>query len=223
MTFFDSVKLRLDELLSSIPGAEKFLAAVRGAATVWELPGLMETHFRIENAMLDGTVSEFTVLEGRVYIGSGSVINPFCVIKGPAYIGKNCRLGPNAYLRNGVIIGDNCNIGHASEIKNSIILDGSNAPHRNHVGDSVIGAGCNLGDGTKLANFKLTGKDISGRFPDGSRSEVHRRKLGVILEDGCQIGCNVVLGPGEYLRARTGRYVDRAAYVTLDLTNGNRT
>ena len=217
--FLGIVKTRLEELLKGVPGTENFVQHLRDARSVWEIPEIMERYFRIDGNHVseNSKVDAFTVLEGGIYIGEGSVVNPFTVVKGPAYVGRNCRIGPGAFLRQGVIIGDTCAVGHSTEVKNSVILDRSNAPHRNHVGDSVIGVDGNLGDGTKLANFRLDGKDIEGRYADRSFSGVKRRKLGAILEDGCKIGCNVVLSPGQYLAARTGMYVDRAAYVVCDL------
>jgi len=89
------------------------------------------------------------------------------------------------------------------EVKNSIVMNGSKIPHHNYVGDSIIGEGCNLGAGTKVANLRLDKKDIWAAGID-----TKRRKLGAIMGDnvetginacinvGCIIGDDVHIGPG---------------------------
>ena len=75
------------------------------------------------------------------------MVEPGAMIKGPAIIGSNTVIRQGAYLRENCLIGDNCVIGHASEVKASIMLDGSQAPHFNYVGDSIVGRQVNLGAG----------------------------------------------------------------------------
>jgi bifunctional N-acetylglucosamine-1-phosphate-uridyltransferase/glucosamine-1-phosphate-acetyltransferase GlmU-like protein len=117
------------------------------------------------------------------------------VIEGPISIGCDVLIRPGAYLRGGNWIGDGCVIGANTEIKRAILLAGAKAPHLNYVGDSVLGQGVNLGAGTILSNFRFDGAEIT--IPDGDRRlPTGRRKLGAVLGDGAQTGCNCVLFPG---------------------------
>jgi UDP-N-acetylglucosamine diphosphorylase / glucose-1-phosphate thymidylyltransferase / UDP-N-acetylgalactosamine diphosphorylase / glucosamine-1-phosphate N-acetyltransferase / galactosamine-1-phosphate N-acetyltransferase len=134
----------------------------------------------------------------RIQIGEGTVVEPGAYIRGPAIIGKNCEIRHGAYLRGQVLVGDGCVVGHTTEVKGSIFLDGAKAGHFAYVGDSILGNGVNLGAGTKLANFKLTGDEVVVRV-DGERVKTGMRKLGAILGDGCQTGCNSVTSPGTLL------------------------
>jgi bifunctional UDP-N-acetylglucosamine pyrophosphorylase/glucosamine-1-phosphate N-acetyltransferase len=150
-----------------------------------------------------GTVEENVVIKGSVSIGKETVIRANSYIQGPVCIGENCVIGPSCYIRPATSIGDGCHIGSAVEVKNSIIMRGSQIPHHNYVGDSVIGEGCNLGAGTKIANLRLDRKDIAVMGID-----TKLRKLGAIIGDGVQtginasinvgslIGCNSFIGPG---------------------------
>jgi bifunctional UDP-N-acetylglucosamine pyrophosphorylase/glucosamine-1-phosphate N-acetyltransferase len=150
-----------------------------------------------------GIVEENAVIKGPVSIGRGTVVRSNSYIQGPVCIGENCSIGPNCYIRPATSIGDDCHIGAAVEIKNSIIMKDSQIPHHNYVGDSVIGEGCNLGAGTKIANLRLDKNDISVMG-----IETKLRKLGAIIGDGVQvginasinvgslIGCNSFIGPG---------------------------
>jgi bifunctional UDP-N-acetylglucosamine pyrophosphorylase/glucosamine-1-phosphate N-acetyltransferase len=150
-----------------------------------------------------GIIEENAVINGPVSIGRGTVVRSNSYIQGPVCIGENCSIGPNCYIRPATSIGDDCHIGAAVEVKNSIIMKDSQIPHHNYVGDSVIGEGCNLGAGTKIANLRLDKKDISVMG-----IETKLRKLGAIIGDGVQvginasinvgslIGCNSFIGPG---------------------------
>jgi NDP-sugar pyrophosphorylase family protein len=52
-----------------------------------------------------------------------------------------------------------------------------------------------LGAGTILSNFRHDGREI--RIPEGgARIPTGRRKLGAVLGDGVNTGCNCVLHPG---------------------------
>lgn len=148
---------------------------------------------------------------GDIVIGPGTVVEPGAYIAGPALIGANCQIRTGAYVRGQSIIGDGCTIGNSSEIKNSILLPDAHAPHFNYVGDSILGRGVNLGAGTKLSNLAvLSVKDpVTGQRPsihlniDGVHYDTGLAKLGAILGDGVQTGCNSVLNPGVLIGPRT--------------------
>jgi bifunctional N-acetylglucosamine-1-phosphate-uridyltransferase/glucosamine-1-phosphate-acetyltransferase GlmU-like protein len=140
------------------------------------------------------------LLGDRIAIGKGVRILPGAVLEGPIRIGDDTLIRPGAYLRGGVWIGRGCVIGANTEIKRAILLDGAKAPHLNYVGDSVLGAEVNLGAGTILSNFRFDGAEI--RIPaDGGRLSTGRRKLGAVLGDRAQTGCNCVLFPGSVVGA----------------------
>jgi bifunctional UDP-N-acetylglucosamine pyrophosphorylase/glucosamine-1-phosphate N-acetyltransferase len=86
-------------------------------------------------------------------------------------------------------------VGNACEVKNSIIFDNSNVPHQSYVGDSVIGEGCNLGAGTKIANLRFDKKSIYVCL-NGEKKDIKRRKLGVIMGDNVQTGINSMINVG---------------------------
>ena len=141
-----------------------------------------------------GQVEENVVIRGLVSIGKGTVIRANSYIVGPVVIGENCEIGPGCYIRPSTSIGDNCHIGSAVEVKNSIIMRDSKIPHHNYVGDSVIGEGCNLGAGTKIANLRLDKKEITAMGIDTGR-----HKLGAILGDGVQTGINACIDVGSLI------------------------
>ncbi len=150
-----------------------------------------------------GEVEANVVLKGAVAIGKNTLVRSGTYIEGPVIIGEDCRIGPNCYLRPATTIGNGCHIGAGVEVKNSIIMNGTDFPHLNYVGDSVIGADCNFGAGTKIANLRLDKQNVKVAGLDTGR-----RKLGAIVGDhvetgintsincGSMIGNNTFIGPG---------------------------
>jgi len=137
-----------------------------------------------------------------IFIGEGTVVEPGAFIRGPAVIGRNCCIRHGAYLRGNVLVGDGCVIGHATEVKHSILLNNSRAAHFAFVGDSILGNDVNLGAGVKCANLRLDGECVQLRHKKETVS-TGLRKLGALVGDGCQIGCNTVLNPGTVLGKET--------------------
>jgi len=131
----------------------------------------------------------------KIIIGPGTIVEPGAFIKGPAIIGSHSEIRQGAYIRGECLVGNRCVVGHTTEMKGSIMLDGAKAPHFAYVGDSILGKNVNLGAGTKLANLKM----IPGSIvitSNKKRYDTGRRKLGAILGDHTETGCNSVTSPG---------------------------
>ncbi len=136
---------------------------------------------------------------GRVYIHPSASLGQFVRIEGPCYIGANAEVRHVAYLRGGSWICEGAVVGHATEVKNSIFLPGAKAPHFNYIGDSILGFGVNLGAGTKLSNVRNDRREIRLTLGDGSLVDTGLRKMGALVGDGSELGCNVVTNPGAIL------------------------
>jgi NDP-sugar pyrophosphorylase family protein len=133
--------------------------------------------------------------DDRIIIGPGTIVEPGAFIKGPTVIGCNSEIRQGAYIRGNCLIGNRCVVGHTTEIKGSIMLDGARAGHFAYIGDSILGKDVNLGAGTKLANLKVIPGSIVIAY-DKKRFKTGRRKLGAVLGDGTETGCNSVTSPG---------------------------
>ena len=117
-------------------------------------------------------------------------------IEGPTYIGPGVTIRHGAYLRGGSWICEGALVGNSSEIKNSILLPGAQAPHFNYVGDSIVGFEANLGAGVKLSNVRNDRKEVRVYFENGEFILSGLTKLGAIIGDSSQLGCNSVTNPG---------------------------
>ena len=135
------------------------------------------------------------LFDDKIIIGPGTVVEPGALIKGPTVIGAGTEVRQGAYLRGNCLIGDGCIVGHTTEIKGSIMQDGAQAGHFAYIGDSILGVDVNLGAGTKLANLKVIPGTV-GVAVDRKYHNTGRRKLGAILGDRTETGCNSVTSPG---------------------------
>ncbi|RUM90525.1 MAG: hypothetical protein DSZ23_01945 [Thermodesulfatator sp.] len=135
----------------------------------------------------------------RVEVGQGVIIEPGALLKGPVIIGDNTEIRQGAYIREDCLVGSGCVIGHTTEIKHSVFLNGAKAGHFAYVGDSILGNQVNLGAGTKLANLRFGPGSVRIKLDNGQSLDTKRRKLGAILGDNVQTGCNSVMNPGVLL------------------------
>lgn len=152
----------------------------------------------------EATISPFAYLINpeTIHLGRGTVVEPGAYIQGPCWIGENCVVRHGAYLRGFVIAGNHCVIGHDTEIIKSILLDHVHAAHFAYLGQAILGNHVNLGAGTKCANLKLNNEPVS-ILVEKQKISTGLRKLGAIIGDYSQIGCNAVTNPGTLL----GKYV----------------
>ena len=137
--------------------------------------------------------------DNGVFIHPSAKVADCVEIEGLCYIGENVEIRHGAYLRRGSWICKDALVGHSTEVKNSILLPGSKAPHFNYVGDSILGSKVNLGAGTKLSNIRNDRRDIIVTLGDGERKTTGLKKMGAIIGENSQLGCNVVTNPGSIL------------------------
>lgn len=195
-------------------------ALFEGCTFVWEALSQIGRHVsRLvgERQVVRGNVMAGAYLGDMPYfVAEGAIVEPGAYIMGPAYIGPGAIVRHGAYVRENVIMMPDSILGHASEAKHALLLPGAAAPHFAYVGDSILGYRVNLGAGTKLSNLGvLSAKDkTTGKRPtihiqiDGTDYDTGLTKLGAILGDDAQTGCNAVLNPGSLVGARTLIYAN---------------
>ncbi|MCZ7667235.1 MAG: glucose-1-phosphate thymidylyltransferase [Chloroflexi bacterium] len=177
---------------------------------------------RDEQTILGEVMPGAYLSDRPVYIGEGARIEPGAYVHGPAYIGPGAVVRHGAFVRENVILLDGAILGHASEAKNSLFLPKAAAPHFNYVGDSILGHHVNLGAGTKLSNLGIMSekdKQTGSRPTIKLTIEVETydtglAKMGAVLGDETQTGCNAVLNPGCIIGPRT------LVYANLSLRKG---
>ena len=136
-----------------------------------------------------------------VWVAKSASVAPSALINGPTIIGENTEVRHCAYIRGSVLVGNGAVVGNSCELKNAIISDGAQIPHYNYVGDSILGYKAHMGAGAVASNFRLDKKTINvGRGEE--KISTGLRKMGVILGDFSEVGCNSVLYPGTVIGRR---------------------
>ncbi|GMB10991.1 MAG: UDP-N-acetylglucosamine pyrophosphorylase [Candidatus Improbicoccus devescovinae] len=139
--------------------------------------------------------NKYQKINENVWIAYNSEVNKNSEILGPSIIDEYAKIKYGAYIRGSVIIGKKVIVGTSSELKKCILFNKTKVPHFNYVGDSILGYKSHLGAGAIISNVRSDKKNIKIKI--GSELiETGVKKLGGILGDNVEIGCNAVVNPG---------------------------
>ena len=147
---------------------------------------------------------EYEQLFHGVWIHRTAKISPTAYIGAPCIIGAETEVRHGAFIRGAALIGEGCVVGNSVELKNVILFDGVQVPHYNYVGDSILGYKSHMGAGAITSNVKadktLVTIHSQPPIPTGIK------KVGAMLGDFAEVGCNSVLNPGTIVGRNTNIY-----------------
>ena len=138
--------------------------------------------------------NEFKQIKENVWVHNSAKIYDSAYIDGPTIIGANSEVRHCAFIRGSALIGENCVIGNSVEVKNAIIFDNVQVPHFNYCGDSVLGYKSHMGAGSITSNVRSDKQLV--KVHGNPDIETGLKKMGAILGDYVEVGCNAVLNPG---------------------------
>ncbi len=147
-----------------------------------------------------------------IWIAKSAKVTQSAAIGSPTIIGENTEIRHGAFIRGSALIGNGCVVGNSTELKNVIIMDNVQIPHYNYVGDSVLGFKAHMGAGAITSNVKSDKTPVTIKPTPGCEShgitplETGRKKLGAMLGDWVEVGCNSVLNPGTIIGPHTNIY-----------------
>lgn len=141
----------------------------------------------------------------NVWIAKDAKVAPSAYIGAPCIIDRGAEVRHCAFVRSSAIIGKNSVFGNSCEIKNSIIFDDAQTPHYNYVGDSILGWHSHMGAGSITSNIKSDRTNIVVKCGK-EKLETGRYKIGAMLGDYVEVGCNSVLNPGTIIGKHTNIY-----------------
>ena len=167
----------------------------------WEvLPSIKNIITELGRYLGDG----FIEIKPQVWIHKTARIAQTAFIGELAIIGAGTEVRHCAFIRGSVLIGEDCVIGNSVEIKNSIIFDSVQIPHFNYVGDSMLGYKAHLGAGAIISNIKADKTHVVIKGEE--KIDTGFRKMGSIVGDFVEVGCNCVLNPGTIIGRNTTIY-----------------
>lgn len=194
--------MKASEFFTLPPSLSIFAAHFSPDVPPWEWLGRIGPALKSISRPAPGVITPPGVhLEGQVWLHPSVSLPPQATIIGPAWIGPRTEIRPGAFVRGNVIVGEGCVLGNSCEFKNCLLMDGVQVPHFSYVGDSILGNKSHLGAGVICSNLRLDQKPVVIRI-GGAVYETELRKLGAILGDKAEVGCNAVLNPGAVLGPR---------------------
>ena len=149
---------------------------------------------------------EYDKMGEDVWISKSAKVAPTAAINGPCIIGPETEVRHCAFVRGSVLVGRGCVVGNSVELKNVILFDSVQVPHYNYVGDSILGYKSHMGAGSITSNVKSDKKLVVLRDLDGSCIETGIKKVGAMLGDYVEVGCNSVLNPGTVIGRNSNVY-----------------
>lgn len=140
---------------------------------------------------------EYTEVSEHVWVHKTAHVFPSAYLGAPCIIGPNTEVRHCAFIRSSALVGADCVVGNSVELKNVILFDHVQTPHYNYVGDSILGYYSHMGAGSITSNVKSDKKlvVIHDRF-NHEDLEIGLKKMGAMLGDHVEVGCNSVLNPG---------------------------
>ncbi len=141
----------------------------------------------------------------NIWVARSATIAPSAHLSGPLIIDEDAEIRHCAFIRGSAIVGKRSVVGNSTELKNSVIFNDVQAPHYNYVGDSVLGSHSHMGAGSITSNIKSDRTLIVVRSGK-EEIETGRKKIGAILGDYVEVGCNSVLNPGTVVGKHTNIY-----------------
>ena len=167
----------------------------------WEaLKGIKDTIL----ALGQGLGSDYEEVTEHVWVHKTAQIAPTAFLGAPCIIGANTEVRHGAFIRGSALVGENCVVGNSVELKNVILFDNVQVPHYNYVGDSILGYKAHMGAGSVTSNVKSDKSLVvihgQEEIPTGIK------KIGAMLGDCVEVGCNSVLNPGTVIGRNSNVY-----------------
>lgn len=169
----------------------------------WEaLKGISDMIVELGNKL---DPNEYDNPSENVWVHKKAKIYPSAYLGAPCIIGANTEVRHCAFIRGSALVGENCVVGNSVELKNVIIFDNVQTPHYNYVGDSILGYKSHMGAGSITSNVKSDKTNVVIKSGDESL-ETGIKKIGAMLGDNVEVGCNSVLNPGTIIGRNSNIY-----------------
>ncbi len=141
----------------------------------------------------------------NIWIAKSATVAPTACINGPCIIDEEAEIRHCAFIRGNAIVGKGAVVGNSTELKNVVLFNKVQVPHYNYVGDSVLGFKSHMGAGSITSNVK---SDKTLVVVKGANEciETGLKKMGAMLGDNVEVGCNSVLNPGTIICRNSNIY-----------------
>ena len=169
----------------------------------WEaLKGIKDEIIRLGEGL---DPAEYAQTAPQVWVHKTATVAPTAFLGAPCIIGPETEVRHGAFVRGSALVGAGCVVGNSVELKNVILFDGVQVPHYNYVGESILGYKSHMGAGSVTSNVK-SDKTLVVVRGEGEAIETGLKKMGAMLGDLVEVGCNSVLNPGTVIGRESNIY-----------------
>ena len=148
---------------------------------------------------------DYEEVSENVWVHKTATVFPSAYLGAPCIIGPNTEVRHGAFIRSSALVGADCVVGNSVELKNVILFDHVHTPHYNYVGDSILGYYSHMGAGSITSNVK-SDKTLVVVKDGEEKIETGIKKVGAMLGDYVEVGCNSVLNPGTMIGRHSNIY-----------------
>ena len=141
----------------------------------------------------------------NIWIAKSATVAPTACLNGPLIVDEDAEIRHCAFIRGNAIVGKGAVVGNSTELKNVILFNKVQVPHYNYVGDSILGFKSHMGAGSITSNVK-SDKTLVVIHNGDTTVETGLKKMGAMLGDCVEVGCNSVLNPGTVIGKNSNVY-----------------
>lgn len=141
----------------------------------------------------------------NIWIAKSAKVAPTACLNGPLIVDEEAEIRHCAFVRGSAIVGKGAVVGNSTELKNVVLFNKVQVPHYNYVGDSVLGYKSHMGAGSITSNVKSDKTLVTVKSPE-KNIETGLKKMGAMLGDCVEVGCNSVLNPGTVIGKNSNIY-----------------
>lgn len=141
----------------------------------------------------------------NIWIAKSAKVATTACLNGPLIVDEEAEIRHCAFVRGNAIVGKGAVVGNSTELKNVVLFNKVQVPHYNYVGDSVLGYKSHMGAGSITSNVKSDKTLVTVRGKD-IHIETGLKKMGAMLGDNVEVGCNSVLNPGTVIGRNSNIY-----------------
>ena len=140
-----------------------------------------------------------------IWVAKSAKVASTACLNGPLIIDEEAEVRHCAFVRGNAIVGKGAVVGNSTELKNVVLFNKVQVPHYNYVGDSVLGFKSHMGAGSISSNVK-SDKTLVVVKNGEEKIETGLKKMGAMLGDHVEVGCNSVLNPGTVIGRNSNVY-----------------
>lgn len=174
-----------------------------GAEYPWEvLPKIHDFILKLGKSL---PADKFEKRGEDIWIAKSATVAPTACLNGPLIVDEDAEIRHCAFVRGNAIVGKGAVVGNSTELKNVVLFNKVQVPHYNYVGDSVLGFKSHMGAGSITSNVKSDKTLVVVKSVD-EKIETGLKKMGAMLADHVEVGCNSVLNPGTVIGRNSNIY-----------------